>query len=376
MKSRFLQICAVFMMAINTTEACSLFWLRSQDSTFIGHNYDWYQAGATFVVNKRQVQKTGLLSAIDFSSRKQWVSSYASLTVNQHGIGHPIFGINENKLYVGLAWLNDSTYINNGKPAINEAQLVQYLLDQAQNLEEAIALLDTVRVRSLLGLVHYLVCEPTECAIVEYFNNEMTVERHPAEDIVGITNDSLIEMNKAKRKKSFLHPQETTFMDSDSLARYQVGYALGNKILAEKTPLNQQKVGMLLEALANGYRFLSPEKKEGEPEPYTNLWQGIVSFENPTINLKTAPDFRLGISISLSDFDLDCTENKTYEVADTKDAITRGKGAFKSQTDATIDSIFFSAYDLPFAKGPMASMGIGYLRVISKSYPKEFICKK
>lgn len=378
MNRLFIKAMAISLLAINTTEACSLFWMKHDNATVIGHNFDWYQAGATYVVNKRNVQKDGLLSALDPTPRKQWVSRYGSLTVNQHGIGNPVFGINEHKLYAGVAWLNDSTYIDNKQTAINEAQLTQYILDLAQNVQEAVNLLDTVQVRSLLAPVHYLVCDPQECAIFEFFDNKLTIKRHPGESLVGITNDSLGETEKAKTAADFFNPQEAVFKDSSSTTRYQVGYAKGTKLQAQHSSSLEEDMSTLLQALAHGYKFLPTTDENGNPQSsYVNVWQGIVNPQAISIMLKTSLEqFKPGIAISLNMFNLDCDGTTTYEVADVVKANNLGKAAFVTSADDSIDQIFASAYDLPFRKTEKGNAAMDYLTAIAREYPKSFVCKQ
>ena len=82
----------------------------------------------------------------------------------------PNGGINDAGLVVEVLVLQGSVFAKaDARPVVNEVQFVQYLLDQAATMEEAVTLAQAVRVTPVFAPLHYFVCDDSNaCAALEY----------------------------------------------------------------------------------------------------------------------------------------------------------------------------------------------------------------
>jgi penicillin V acylase-like amidase (Ntn superfamily) len=156
--------------------ACSTFSVMVGSKLIVGKNYDWHQDQGFLIVNKRGVAKSAL-SLLTGDRPIQWQSRFGSITLNQYGRELPNSGMNESGLVVEVMVLDESEFPNaDGTPSINESQWVQYLLDQAETVPEAIALARQVRIAQVQIPLHYLVCDASgRCAAFEYLSGELEI---------------------------------------------------------------------------------------------------------------------------------------------------------------------------------------------------------
>jgi hypothetical protein len=167
----------------------------------VGKGYDWSDERGLAVVNKRGVRKEALvLSPGDAPAR--WTSRFASLTFNQYGRELPNGGINAGGLVVEVLMLPESRFPRrDGRPAVTELGLVQYLLDLAATTAEAVARAREVRVAPAYANVHYLVCDAGgACAALEFVGGRLVVRTGDGMPVRALTNSTYAASLGAKRR--------------------------------------------------------------------------------------------------------------------------------------------------------------------------------
>lgn len=113
----------------------------------------------------------------------------------------PLDGMNEKGFAVSVNMIQDSESIdqNTSKPDITTTTAVRLLLDQAADVEEAVAILEEYDMHASMGfMVHFAMADRSGHSVaVEYIGNEMTVVETPA-----VTNFYLAEGEKTGSEHS------------------------------------------------------------------------------------------------------------------------------------------------------------------------------
>ncbi len=174
--------------------ACTTFLLKSEDGLRVGKSYDWHTKEGLVVWNPAGLSKQALLLAPG-DTPARWEAKFASLTFNQYGREMPNGGINTAGLVVEIMWLESSEYPpKDERPALGELQWIQYQLDQAASVDDAIRLARAVRVRPLYAKVHYLACDRSgACAAFEYVDGRLEVRSGDELPVPTLTNDTYDE---------------------------------------------------------------------------------------------------------------------------------------------------------------------------------------
>ena len=142
----------------------------------------------------------------------RWTSRYGSLVTTIYGIG-TVDGLNEAGLTVHGLYLEATDFgpRRPGKPAVAATQWLQYLLDQAATVAEALALLEDVDIVKVSAHGHdsnlHLAIEDTggDSAIVEYVDGQRRV--HHGRQYTLMTNDPTYDEQLALlAKQDFAHP--------------------------------------------------------------------------------------------------------------------------------------------------------------------------
>lgn len=194
--------------------SCTAFELPNSSVPVMAKTFDWYDDFGLVLVNKRNVEKKALTKT---GTPVQWVSKNGSITFNQAGREFPFSGINEQGLAVELLALLSpgSSYplASDPKPAINEFQWVQFILDGASNLQEAIQLAQSVRIDQIFNEfpLHYIVCEATgKCAVFDHLNGNLVVTTGAKLPVQLITNYLYSESVAKLSKPISMAPQADT----------------------------------------------------------------------------------------------------------------------------------------------------------------------
>jgi len=158
--------------------ACTVAEIGTKQNVTVAQNLGWFwKMDAGLVVNKRGVSKEGLrINAADAAAK--WVSKYGSVSINPVGREFPLGGMNEKGLSVQGLHSYDGRYETTSRlPVLNMFQWVQFQLDTAATVEEAIENARTVRPTDNAQLtLHYFICDSTgKCAVFEWLNGNLEV---------------------------------------------------------------------------------------------------------------------------------------------------------------------------------------------------------
>ncbi len=220
---------AVQLAVLCRIKACTAVSFGSKGERMaLAKSYDWDLGHGMAIVNKRDMEKRAAVNP-DGQTPARWRSRFGSITFTQFGREFPLGGLNEMGLVAEIFWLNESRFSEpgHGRPVLNELQWIQYQLDLAQNVDEAIALAQEVHVLPMYGLVHYMICDQQgECATFEYLQGELVI--HSGAQMVAnvLTNNTYAESIRELRlyegfggSKPIPHGAEK----SDSISRFVRG---------------------------------------------------------------------------------------------------------------------------------------------------------
>ncbi len=163
----------IFFLFPCETFPCSAFTLKKDGKIVCGKSEAFESGQSLLSINPRGVSKKGI--RLGKYAVPEWNSKYGSVTFNTISVGMPFGGINEKGLVMETLWLNSSKYPDVGShPALNELQIIQYVLDNCSTIEEAKTKLETIRVASIKAPVHYFLADAKgNSAVLEYVNGKM-----------------------------------------------------------------------------------------------------------------------------------------------------------------------------------------------------------
>ena len=197
--------------------ACSSFAFGNEQEFYLSKNYDWDNDQAAIYSNLPNLQKTALHSPGD--NALKWVSKYASITFNQYGKEFPNGGMNEKGLAMEILWLTGSRSPVEQKPSINELQVIQYMLDTADNIETLIKKFNEIYLKRVFAPVHYIACDKMrKCASIEYINSKLIIHK------IDTTYPSLTN---------------STYSDSIEFLKKHQGFGGNSKIPESKSSLDR-----------------------------------------------------------------------------------------------------------------------------------------
>lgn len=185
--------------------SCTTFAFTHGGKTVVGKSYDWKTGHGLLMVNARSMAKQALTFPPGRYRPARWISRHGSVTFNQYGREHPLGGMNEKGLVVEIMWLNTARYGRpvQGRETVNELQLIQYLLDTAGTVPEAIARARRLQVVKVHAAVHYMVCDASgACAALEHLDGALTVHTGKTMPARVLTNDTYAESARALGRHS------------------------------------------------------------------------------------------------------------------------------------------------------------------------------
>jgi penicillin V acylase-like amidase (Ntn superfamily) len=289
------------LSAIESASACTTVAIPQSHTKIVANSLDWNVDNGMAIINQRKLKKTAFLFD-DVQTPAKWTSQYASITFNQYGREFPIAGMNEEGLVVENMWLESSMHPEpDAKPALIEVQWIQYQLDQAKTVEEAIALADKVRVSKAYAPLHYLVCDRfNKCATFEYISGKLKV--HPSDKL----------------------PIQTL---TNSTYDASLSYALKHKVFggALETPTSGESLDRFVRASALSKQY--DAKVHGNEVPYAfdilksvaqddSVWNLVYERDGKYVHFRTklAPAIK---SVQLKSFkDLNCGKNNPVQILD------------------------------------------------------------
>lgn len=153
------------------------FQLHQNGRNLICKNQDVIYDGVYVFTNQREVRKTALM--MPPATPVTWVSVYGSITVSQIGKENPNGGMNEAGLVVEQTTLWQTQYPSaDERPALNELQWIQYMLDTCQSVQEVLVAAAKIRIDQNTSKLHYLVSDRSgDYAIIEFLHGKMHIYR-------------------------------------------------------------------------------------------------------------------------------------------------------------------------------------------------------
>lgn len=178
---------------------CSTLSVKSGDGSYLfGRNFDWNSCHA-LVVSGRPEKGYASISTVNMDFIQAGAGINMELLPDQMktmaALYAPLDGMNEKGLCVSVNMIEDSDTIDQDtdKKDITTTTVIRLLLDQAANVDEALAMLKQYDLHASMGMmVHFALADAKGNAVaVEYIDNEMVVTDTPV-----VTNFYLAEGEK------------------------------------------------------------------------------------------------------------------------------------------------------------------------------------
>ncbi len=172
---------------------CTGFVIKSEAGVVLCKNLDWDFADGYIIVNQRGEQKTAIVN--ENLIPLQWKAQYGSVTFNQFGYGMPLGGMNEKGLVMEeLSYFLTSCPDKENIPALNEFQLIQYVLDNFRNVEEAAAVTREINVSALMFRLHYILTDAEgNSSVIEFHKSGVSVYTGKDLPVEALSNNSYSE---------------------------------------------------------------------------------------------------------------------------------------------------------------------------------------
>lgn len=179
--------------------ACTrVLWNTKLDDVIVGRTMDWPESTQPmlYALPAGMARDGGRLGGVRVikDNPLRWVSKYGSLVAGAYDLGG-IDGLNERGLGGHLLYLRSTDYgpRDDAKPGLQAGLWLQYALDNAATVTEALALLAPVQIVMVAAHGHqaslHLVLEDAsgDSAIIEYVNGQVQIYHN--RDYTVVTND-------------------------------------------------------------------------------------------------------------------------------------------------------------------------------------------
>jgi len=187
------------LSAATPGESCSrILWNTNDLAVVVGRTMDWPESTEpVLTVFPRGMQRNGGLVGSEVVVQEnpaKWTSKYGSLVTTIYGIG-TADGLNEKGLAGHMLYLNAANFGTRdpSTPAVHAGLWLQYLLDNAANVNESLALQNEVQIvmaeaRGHKTFVHLAIEDASgDSAIIEFIDGEPRIHHGPQYRIM--TND-------------------------------------------------------------------------------------------------------------------------------------------------------------------------------------------
>jgi hypothetical protein len=258
--------------------ACSIF--MQPETGMVAKNFDWNLAEGEMMIRPYNAKKQAL------ASNKSWISKYGSITFNQYGPDLPNGGMNTEgllmeALILGATKHKELTPIEEAE-VLNEAEFIQYNLDNYKSVEEVIQNVSELKVKKIHVPIHYFTCDISkQCAVIEFISGKVKVYTEQTLDLPILTN-----MAYEKVLNKYLQDMPSTSEAFSSYPRF--------KLLANFKMSDYSKLSML--------EKLNVAKVTG-----TTVWQILYSPEAKAIDLlhifSSTP-----VNVKLNKISFNCTQ--------------------------------------------------------------------
>ncbi|MCW1959607.1 MAG: linear amide C-N hydrolase [Mycobacterium sp.] len=190
-------------------------WNSNDLAVLTGRSMDWPESTEPVIVAfPRGRERNGInpRGLVEDPNPLGWTSKYGSLVTTVYGLG-TVDGLNEQGLSVHGLYLQAADFgpRDPAKPGVAATLWLQYVLDQAATVAEALALLEDVEILKVSAHGHdsnlHLAMEDSggDSAIVEYIGGKRVV--HHGRQFTVMTNDPTYDEQLALlAKQDFSHP--------------------------------------------------------------------------------------------------------------------------------------------------------------------------
>jgi choloylglycine hydrolase len=189
----------------NQAIACSRVLFNSAGNVVVGRTMDLYMPDhAKLMIYPRGVARDG-----GVPNSAKWNAKYGSVAVNSLDMGSSD-GINEKGFVANLLYLHESKYENRDtRPGVSNAVIVQYLLDNAATVNEALAEIKKIQVVSIKASgrewpLHVSISDVSgDSAVIEFIDGQLVVHHGP--ETAVMTNEPPLDwqLNNIKKYKYF-----------------------------------------------------------------------------------------------------------------------------------------------------------------------------
>jgi choloylglycine hydrolase len=267
---------------------CSAIIQKFNDRFLIGRNMDWRGGLSYFLVKnskgKKRVEKNS-------QHLVTWQSQYSTVAIHmpkdydplQWDPGSVIAGFNEKGLSVVSLWLAQTQYPKDLKvKSIHSGRWVQYLLDNAKDVAEAIAFTRKINVApSSYGgqevLLHLLISDSKgNIAIMEYLEGQLIIQQ---KDITVFANNTFSKTMELLLGKNIPEPSDRNKSESRILRARAMLDTLDRVALTS----NSQAIDVMFSIL--------DEVSQTEKSAYPTRWSVVLDPTSQTVAFK---NFEMG----------------------------------------------------------------------------------
>lgn len=179
----------------HTAFPCTFIHLGDAQSWVSAQNYDFLSnSNVGIFVNKRNLEKTTPNFSNMPGTRAKWISKYGSVSFGLFR-ERPAIGVNEEGLVIHRLLLTITKHPNEYLlPVVHEAQVLQYVLDTAQDLPEALQRLRDIQPHQTQPFqAHYVICDAkANCATIAYVEGQLKITEGAAVKVKTLTNTEYI----------------------------------------------------------------------------------------------------------------------------------------------------------------------------------------
>ena len=199
------------LVTVHTADACSrILWNDNKLAVVVGRTMDWPQStDPILTVFPRGTERDGSRAGPDLivkDNPARWTSKYGSMVTTIYGIG-TADGLNEQGLGAHMLYLTATDFGPRDlkKAGVHAGLWAQYILDNAANVKEALALLDDIQpvmieARGRKATVHLAIEDASgDSAIIEYIDGKPVI--HHGKEFRIMTNDPTYDQQLALLKK-------------------------------------------------------------------------------------------------------------------------------------------------------------------------------
>jgi penicillin V acylase-like amidase (Ntn superfamily) len=301
-----------WLALLQCADACTrILWNTNKLAVVVARTMDWPESTEPIltIFPRGLKHNGGFIGPVETVKDNPaiWISKYGSIGVTVYGIG-TADGLNERGFSGHMLYLNAAGFgpRDPSKPAVNAGLWLQYLLDNAASVDEALVLESKIQImpasaRGHQANVHVAIEDASgDSAIIEYIDGKLVIHHGPQYRVM--TNDPPYDQQLALLKAlDFSHPSSDTPLPGNVNPRDRFQRATYfETMLPEPTNEREAIAGVLAIARNVSVPFGAPYKGFGiyntEYRTAINLTTRRYFFE-----LTTVPNI---IWADLSKFDL------------------------------------------------------------------------